>query len=448
MLVTVAGASGFIGKNLIKELVSSHKIRGLSRSDRDPSENLEWKSTDLFSFESTDEAMRGSEVGIFLVHSMLPSSRLFQGNFQDTDLMLADNFARACVKNNVKQIIYLGGLVPSSGISKHLASRKEVEDVFKSTNIPLTILRAGMVVGDGGSSFEILKNLVLNLPGMILPQWTKSNTQTIFIEDLISVIRESIGNEKFFNKTIDVVNGEKISYEELMKQTTESLGRKTIMLSVPINYTSFSKLWVRIFGETDYELVSPLIDSLLCDLPHPDIPEEISALIKFKTYKSMLNTISKTKIKNKKNKRSVGIKNVRSIQRLPNLSNLSQSRISEEFVNWLPGHLRYFIQAEKNGNDINFLINGFKYPLLKLTKIEDKDELERVKFHIVGGLLVQGKAAGWLEFRLVADGKFTLVSINDFIPSLPWYLYKYTQAPFHAKVMDAFGKFLEKKSQK
>jgi nucleoside-diphosphate-sugar epimerase len=448
LLVAVAGASGFIGKNLIKELVSSHKIRGLSRSDRDPSANLEWKSTDLFSFESTDEAMRGSEVGIFLVHSMLPSSRLFQGNFQDTDLMLADNFAQACVKNNIKQIIYLGGLVPTSGISKHLASRKEVEDVFKSTKIPLTILRAGMVVGDGGSSFEILKNLVLNLPGMILPQWTKSNTQAIFIEDLTSVIGESIGNEKYFNKTIDVVNGEKISYKELMRQTAEGLGRKTIMLPVPINYTSFSKLWVRIFGETDYELVSPLIDSLLCDLPHPSTPEEISHLIKFKTYKSMLNAISRTKVKKKKAKKNFGPKNVRSIQRLSNPGKLSQSRISEEYVHWLPEYLRSFIRAEKNDDEIDFLINGLNKPLLKLSKIEDKNELDRIKFHIVGGLLVQDKESGWLEFRLVANGKYTLVSINDFVPSLPWYLYKYTQAPFHSKVMNAFGKYLERMSQK
>jgi len=146
--------------------------------------------------------------------------------------MLADNFARACVKNNLKQIIYLGGLVPTSVISKHLASRKEVEDVFRSTGIPLTILRAGMVVGNGGSSFEILKNLVLNLPFMILPEWTKITGQAIFLEDLTSVIGESIGNEKYFIKKIDVDNGEKISYKELMNLMSEGLARKTIMFSV------------------------------------------------------------------------------------------------------------------------------------------------------------------------------------------------------------------------
>ena len=218
MLITVAGASGFIGNNLIRELTSSYEVTGLSRTDKESTENLKWKSTDLFSFESTNNAMKNCDVAIFLVHSMLPSSRLFQGNFQDTDLMLADNFARACVKNNLKQIIYLGGLVPTSVISKHLASRKEVEDVFRSTGIPLTILRAGMVVGNGGSSFEILKNLVLNLPFMILPEWTKSNTQTIFIEDLVSVIRleKTRGNKLLLQLTYILLIQNRLSFLDLL----------------------------------------------------------------------------------------------------------------------------------------------------------------------------------------------------------------------------------------
>lgn len=448
MLVTIAGGSGFIGKNLIGSLVSNFQVRGLSRSKKDSTKNLEWICTDLFSFQSTNESLKNSDIAIFLVHSMLPSSRLFQGNFQDTDLILADNFARACVNNNVKQIIYLGGIIPDTGISKHLASRKEVEGVFKSTNIPLTILRAGMVVGDGGSSFEILKNLVLNLPGMVLPNWTKSNTQTVFIDDLISVINDSVGNEKYFNKTINVVNGEKITYEKLINQTTESFGKKRLMIPVPINYTSFSKLWVRIFGETDYELVSPLIDSLLCDLPAPQIPEEIKHLINFKTYKSMLKKISKEKIKKLKVIRNRSEKSVRSIQRLSNPEKLSQLKISDEYLNWLPGYLKNFIQAKREGENVYFILTGIRKPLLKLKKIEDENELDRVKFHIVGGLLAKSKDSGWLEFRLVAGDKYTLVSINDFTPSLPWYFYKLTQAPFHSKVMRAFGKYLESKNQR
>ena len=99
---------------------------------------------------------------------MLPSTRLFQGSFHDTDLMLADNFANACKENKVKQIIYLSGIIPQGKLSKHLESRKEVEEVFLATGIACTIFRAGLVVGNGGSSFEILKNLnLLNIHNLL-----------------------------------------------------------------------------------------------------------------------------------------------------------------------------------------------------------------------------------------------------------------------------------------
>jgi uncharacterized protein YbjT (DUF2867 family) len=448
MIVTIAGASGFIGTNLIKKLLVNYKVNGLSRSGKIPVDGLTWVETDLFSSKSINSGLANANVAIYLVHSMLPSSKLFQGNFQDTDLLIADNFAKACINNNVQQIIYMGGLVPVRGASKHLDSRKEVEEVFKSTGIPLTILRSGMVVGNGGSSFEILKNLVLNLPGMLLPRWTESTTQTIYIDDLTSVISKSINNENFFNKTVNVVNGERISYADLLKQTAKYLGTKKLWISVPINYTSLSKLWVKIFGEADYELVSPLIDSLLCDLPSPKVPDEITECIKFRTYSAMLNNISKERRTKSKNKPKFKLNNVRSIQRLSNISRLNQDEVSNEYISWLPRHMRFLVKATGVGDDLRFFMIGFKEPLLILKKIQEEAILDRVKFHIIGGLLTNSQSKGWLEFRIVANGHYTLASINDFIPSLPWYVYKFTQAPIHAAVMKAFGRHLERVGNK
>ncbi len=444
MRVTIAGASGFVGRNFINHYKNDLKIRALSRSEREDEGELEWRSADLFSYQSVSPVLEGTDVAIYLVHSMLPNSRLFQGDFQDTDLFLADNFARACKRHGVKQIIYLGGLDPEKSSSQHLESRKEVEEVFRATGIATTVLRAGMVVGKGGSSFEILKNLVLNLPMMILPQWTKSNTQAIYIEDLIRVLKYCIGNEKAYNKTINVVNGESITYKELIEVASERFKGPKLLIPVPINYTSFSKLWVTLFGRTDYELVSPLIDSLTCDLPSPNIPEEIDSLIKFRTFKEMLLEIPLERERKKKSSKKFESNTVRSIQRLPNPKGLDVHEVSEAYSFWLPRHMKNLIQVKGKGDFLYFKLLFLPWPLLTLHRQEDSEDLDRVKFHVVGGVLTKTKDTGWLEFRKVCGDKFTLASINNFVPSLPWYIYKYTQAFVHLRVMHAFGRYLNR----
>lgn len=447
--IAIAGATGFIGRNLINEIDKKYVLKCLSRTPA-PSQlnspNIQWVETDLFSYTSVNSALKDADIAIYLVHSMLPSTRLFQGNFQDTDLFIADNFARACINNNVKQIIYLGGLIPEGKISPHLESRKEVEDVFKSTGITTSIFRAGMVVGNGGSSYEILKNLVLNLPAMVLPKWAKSNTQIIYIDDLVKIIARSINNSTFFNKTIDVVNGENITYENLIRETATFLNKPTHFFSVPIHSISFSKLWVSVFGNSEYELVSPLVDSLLCNLPHPEVQNEIKDLIEHKKYSDMLKkihlekTTKKKKLLNRKDSNTV-----RSIQRLKNGQQLDVDTICDLYVTWLPTHLKDLIRVETSEDKIFFYSIFIKEPLLILHFQQNHKGLNRIKFHITGGLLSKTNDTGWLEFRTVCGGQFTLASINNFVPSLPWYIYKYTQALAHLKVMHDFSKFLESK---
>lgn len=441
--ITIAGASGFVGRSLIDALQEDYNLKGLSRSTQ-KSKNINWVEADLFSFQSIRKALENTDIAIYLVHSMLPSSRLFQGNFQDTDLLIADNFANACMENNVSQIIYLGGLVPSENMSPHLESRKEVEEVFKSTGIPTTILRTGMVVGDGGSSFEILKNLSHNLPLMILPLWTSRQTQAIFIDDLVRIFSCVIDNETYKNRTIDIVNGESITYKDLIEQSSRYFIGKKILISVPINYTSFSKLWVSIFGRSDYELVSPLIDSLLCDLPDSEVPAEIKDLIEFKSFESMLLKTTQKRRHLTKRKRKQQNNTVRSIQRLSNDMRFDVDVVSDEYVKWLPKKMRNFIQVKHKSNLLSFELRGLRKPLLILQRQGFEDELDRVKFHIVGGLLSKTSDTGWLEFRKVIGGEFTLASINEFVPSLPWYIYIYTQAIVHLRVMNSFSKHLSK----
>jgi uncharacterized protein YbjT (DUF2867 family) len=449
MKIAITGASGFVGQNLINSLSSTkHKIIALSRS---PIENLpanaEWRHCELFSTTSTIEALKDADIVFYLVHSMMPSSRLFQGEFRDTDLLIADNLSRSCLQNKIKQIIYLGGIVPEGFISKHLQSRQEVEGVLQATKIPVTVFRTGMIVGQGGSSFEILKSLVKRLPAMILPSWTQSTTQAIYIDDVIAILKESILHKSFLNKTIDIVNGEKLTYKDLMSIMASNLGVKRLMIPVPINSTGFSKFWVTIFGNSHYALVSPLIDSLVCDLPQGEPDKLIEKFVQFKSFASMIQKVLQLEdnIIHKRPKRKINHrKSVRSIQRLPSVPSRNSEWIAREYMNWLPKVFRSLIlvEVEPNKDLVAFRIFFLKSPILLLQYIHGNFEEDRQKFHIIGGLLTRTTDTGWLEFRQVQNKKYSLSAIHEFVPSLPWYIYVLTQAPMHYLVMNAFGRHI------
>ena len=137
---------------------------------------------------------------------MMPSTRLNQGDFEDTDILLADNFSRAAQDCKLKQIIYVGGILPKDdqSISKHLKSRYEVEKILGSRNTPLTSIRAGIIIGPSGSSFRIVQQLVKNLPLMACPEWTKSLNQPIDILNALEIIRWCIDNKSTFNKPLEI----------------------------------------------------------------------------------------------------------------------------------------------------------------------------------------------------------------------------------------------------
>lgn len=446
--IAIAGASGFVGSHLIQRLLGKHTLVALGRSlPNGVPVGVEWRVTDLFSMQSTFEALRGVDVAIYLVHSMMPSSMLFQGSFHDTDLLLADNFAQACAANGVKQVIYLGGLLPLGYVSPHLQSRFEVEGVLRSTGVPTTVLRAGMIVGPGGSSFEILRSLVERLPFMILPRWTQRTTQAIFIDDVINTLEGVILGSKFFGKNLDVVNGESLTYQDLLKRMAAVLGLDRPMFAVPISSTRFSKLWVTVFGKSTYELVSPLIDSLLCDLPQMQIPENLERFIHFRGFEAMVLKAVKDKVQRPSvpPKRRIRMgKSVRSIQRLPKTPHRDCHWIAREYMQWVPRSLPFLIRVRtsEDGKTVAFYLTFFWKPLLVLKHIQGQDDARRKKFFIVDGVLTQTVNTGWLEFRQINAGQYTLVALHEFVPSLPWLVYIITQAQFHKAVMYFFSRHL------
>lgn len=237
LTVAIAGASGYIGRWFIHHFHQKYNIIGLSRRvvKENPNPNVTWRQVELYSISSTTEALKDVDVAIYLVHSMSASTRLNQGSFEDTDLLLADNFSRAAALCEVKQIIYLGGLVPEGKdeeLSRHLMSRLEVEKTLGSRDAKLTALRASIIVGPGGSSFDMIKNLVKNLPVLMCPKWTESQTQPISLRDTLDIMDSCVGNPNVYDKAIEIGSPEVMTYRDMLARTAEVMGKKRLVFSV------------------------------------------------------------------------------------------------------------------------------------------------------------------------------------------------------------------------
>lgn len=446
--VVIAGATGFIGRWLIESLIDDYDIIALSRNDIESDDpRLEWRTVDLFSVSSTHEAVSSADYAIYLVHSMLPSARLSQGNFEDNDLIIADNFSLACEAHGVRHIIYLSGILPKNEIvSEHLRSRFEVEKVLSSRSSALTTFRAGMVVGPQGSSFSIMEKLLRRLPVLILPAWAQTPSQAVSLERTIASIKIVLGKSEWFNRTIDLGSGETLSYAKMLRRCANYLKLKRLFITVPIRSTEFSKLWVSIVSKTPIELTSPLIDSL----KYPIIPD-LAAMKELGTFQAQsfetllkealapsplrrLKKISNPKLEN----------NVRSIQRLPSFSAYSAAWIAREYLTWLPQFFRYIIHVKVDGDVAKFTFLNIS--LLILTHVKARSNSDRHLFFITGGVLCRRIDHGWLEFRQINQKRWTISAIHEFVPMLPWWLYRLTQAPLHAFVMRKFGKHLSRLS--
>ena len=445
--IAIAGATGFIGRWFIDRYKNEFNITALSRKKvaNNNQSAVKWKQVDLYSISSTTEALANIDVAIYLVHSMMPSTRLNQGSFEDTDILLADNFSRASEQCNLKQIIYLGGILPKDEytISKHLQSRYEVEKTLGSRTTPLTSIRAGIIIGPNGSSFRIVQKLVKNLPVMACPEWTKSLNQPIDILDALKIIKSCIGNEKTFNKPLEIGGDQVITYMDLLNITAKKMNKKRLIFSLSFITVGLSKLWVSLITSTSKFLVSPLIESLKHKMtinPENSIDFNINYISVEDSVEKALNSKEKIPI----NPEFINLKKekntVRSVQRIANPSNRSIDFVARIYPIWLKKRFADLLKANYDGKFIKF--SFLLIPLLELKVIKSRSDDNRKLFYITGGWLVKRTSLGWLEFRSVLNNEYMIAGIHEYVPSLPWYIYKYTQAKLHLIVMKRFEKFL------
>ena len=447
--VAIAGATGFIGKWFIDKYKNDFNIIALSRNKlKYPEKNdIKWRQVDLYSISSTTQALENVDVGIYLVHSMQPSTRMNQGSFEDTDILLADNFSRAAEHCKLEQIIYVGGILPKDRytMSKHLRSRYEVEKTLGSGTTPLTSIRAGIIIGPNGSSFRIVQKLVKNLPVMACPDWTKSLNQPIDIIDALNIIKWCIGNKKVFNKPLEIGGNQVITYMDLLKITAKKMNKKRLIFSLSFITVGLSKLWVSVITGTSKFLVSPLIESLKHTMTL-NIENKIELEIDYISVENSVEKALNTKNKIPENPEFIKVKTekntVRSVQRIANPSKRTAKFVARIYPIWLTKTFASLVNANFDGKYVKF--SFFKTVLLELKVIKSRSNDKRQLFFITGGVLVKRNDLGWLEFRSVLNDEYLIAAIHEYVPKLPWIVYKFSQAKVHLIVMKQFEKFLFK----
>ncbi|MFT4901085.1 MAG: hypothetical protein ACI81V_000352 [Lentimonas sp.] len=461
-LVAVAGASGFVGTHLRRQLSDLFDFRALSRSSHVVEHNVgeqttQWRECDLYSLPKLSQALVGCDYAIYLVHSMAPSSRMLQGDFEDTDLLLADNFIRAAEEAGIRHVIYLSGLMPESvdgAVSTHLRSRCEVERSLRSRSVPVTVLRAGLIFGAGGSSFSMLVNLVRRLPLMFLPAWVDSKTHSIDIDNVCQAFRLCLRDPLLRGGIYDLGGHQPMTYREMILKTGQLLGRPVRTIDLSLNLFSISKYLVAYFSGVSSALVGPLLASLQHDLkarPNVLLERMSQDMISFEQsfYRAvdaegmpLPNPRSHTQRADKQHIKRA--RRVRSVQRMPLPLGWDAHQIAVAYGGWLTRRFGGWIDAEKDAAGVlRFYALGRKVTLLELTPTPYCVGGDRCAFYISGGVLSRKvDPPGRFEFRLMPTSNCLIASIHGFAPTLPWWFYARTQAVAHLRVMRGFARYL------
>ena len=268
--ILVLGASGYIGSHLVPRLLADgHHVRAASRH-REVLEARGWSSAeiveaDALSAPSLDAALEGIEVAYYLVHSMASGS-----DYAERDRRAAREFREAAARARVQRIVYLGGLQPESPASEHLNSRAETGQVLREGSVPVTELRAGIIVGPGSAAFEVIRDLVNHLRVMVTPRWVRSRTQPIALDDLLTYLAGVLTIPETAGGVYDVGGAETLTYQQLMTEYARVVRRRIVLIPVPVLTPRLSSYWLDLVTAVPSSVARPLIDGLKLDLVADD----------------------------------------------------------------------------------------------------------------------------------------------------------------------------------
>ena len=290
MKILITGTTGYIAKRLALQLLEDkHELICCVRDlNRIPDEIKNHPSVTFIKVDFLDtdnfELPKEIDIAYYLIHSMSTSS----GDFETMEEKCAKNFKKLIGSTNCKQVIYLSGIVNNNELSKHLKSRLQVENTLQSDAYALTTFRAGIIVGSGSASFEIIRDIVEKLPVMITPKWLNTKCQPIGIRDVLTLLEKSLMNEKVYDQNFDIGGPDILNYKEMLLHFAKFRKLKRRIYTIPIMTPKLSSYWLYFVTSTSYNLASSLVSSMKIEVVCRDTKINEILDVKPETYKKAL----------------------------------------------------------------------------------------------------------------------------------------------------------------
>lgn len=280
MRILITGTTGYIAKRLALQLLADgHEliccVRDMKRIPHEIEGHPNCNFIKLDFLEpDTAKIPKDIDAAYYLIHSMSTTSK---DDFEILEAQCAQNFKSLVSKTTCRQVIYLSGIVNDRSLSKHLKSRLQVENTLKSDAYALTVFRAGIIVGSGSASFEIIRDIVEKLPVMVTPKWLNTKTQPLGIRDVLTFLSRSLGKEELFNKNYDIFGPEVLTYKEMLLQFAEIRGLKRYIYTLPLLSPKLSSYWLYFVTSTSFQLASALVSSMKVEVIGK--PSKINSII-------------------------------------------------------------------------------------------------------------------------------------------------------------------------
>jgi uncharacterized protein YbjT (DUF2867 family) len=292
MRLLITGTTGYIAKRLALQLLENdHELVCCVRDmNRIPDEIEEHPKCTFIKVDFLEpeiaEIPKNIDAAYYLIHSMSTTS---DNDFETLEKECAANFKSLVEKTDCKQVIYLSGIVNDDSLSKHLKSRLQVEHTLKSDAYALTTFRAGIIVGSGSASFEIIRDIVEKLPIMVTPKWLNTKTQPLGIRDVLTYLSGALGKTELYNNAYDIFGPEILTYKEMLLQFGEVRGLKRYIYTLPVLSPKLSSFWLYFVTSTSFQLAQALVDSMKVEVigKPSDINNHID--IEPMTYKTAVN---------------------------------------------------------------------------------------------------------------------------------------------------------------